>query len=299
MQEFMTLKPAWLALHMVREDVEALLSSHASCADDLMLPLISARMMRTSKIQHHKSRSEHKDMANYFHKDFTDVFFDEAWPKHWWMNVTGWTRSVAGTYWKNLKAFTVNPLEENKSFRSSSLTEELQDQDGKKKLFIFNRTPRREWKNTKQVMDLTGCWRGAASPTEGRCCWSFWSRAFWSGGGRSLRSPESAPVLLAPPLRGAAAPPGVWTASPGSRYRGDAGRSGDSLLKEEGGGERCLRKFPWMFSKKKNFFFAEGHLWWPWELQIQKKHNVFTACSCSYWSVVVIGTLRATVDITN
>lgn len=34
-----------------------------------------------------------------------------------------------GTHWKNLKAFTVNPLEENRSFRSSSLTEELRDKD--------------------------------------------------------------------------------------------------------------------------------------------------------------------------
>lgn len=34
-----------------------------------------------------------------------------------------------GTHWKNLKAFTVNPREENKSFKSSSLTEELRDKD--------------------------------------------------------------------------------------------------------------------------------------------------------------------------
>lgn len=37
--------------------------------------------------------------------------------------------SVAVTYWKNLKALTVNPLEENKSFRASSLTEELHGGD--------------------------------------------------------------------------------------------------------------------------------------------------------------------------
>lgn len=34
-----------------------------------------------------------------------------------------------GTHWKNLKAFTANPREENKSFKSSSLTEELRHQD--------------------------------------------------------------------------------------------------------------------------------------------------------------------------
>lgn len=39
--------------------------------------------------------------------------------------------TVAVTYWKNLKALTVNPLEENKSFRASSLTEELHGGDTK------------------------------------------------------------------------------------------------------------------------------------------------------------------------
>lgn len=48
------------------------------------------------------------------------------------MSVKGFTGSVVVTHWKNLKAFTVNPLEENKSFKSSSLTEELRDKNGKK-----------------------------------------------------------------------------------------------------------------------------------------------------------------------
>lgn len=39
------------------------------------------------------------------------------------------------THWKNLKALTVNPLEENKSFNTSSLTEELGDREGRK---LFN-----------------------------------------------------------------------------------------------------------------------------------------------------------------
>lgn len=36
------------------------------------------------------------------------------------------------THWKNLKAFTVNPLEENKSFKSSSPTEELRDKEARR-----------------------------------------------------------------------------------------------------------------------------------------------------------------------
>lgn len=43
------------------------------------------------------------------------------------------TSSFVATYWKNLKALTVNPLEANKSFKTSSLTEELLDDDGREK----------------------------------------------------------------------------------------------------------------------------------------------------------------------
>lgn len=77
---------------------------------------------------------------------------------------------------------------------------------------------------------LTGCWRGAKWPTAGRCCWSFWIRVFWNGGGQSLRNPVSAPAPLDPPLHEAAAPLDVWTTSLESHYHGDAGRSDDSLL---------------------------------------------------------------------
>lgn len=64
------------------------------------------------------------------------------------MSVKGFTGSVVVTHWKNLKAFTVNPLEENKSFKSSSLTEELRDKNGKKNL-ISNLTLKNMWKNTQ------------------------------------------------------------------------------------------------------------------------------------------------------
>lgn len=42
--------------------------------------------------------------------------------------ITTAAKRQTGTHWKNLKAFTVNPREENKSFKSSSLTEELREQ---------------------------------------------------------------------------------------------------------------------------------------------------------------------------
>lgn len=45
--------------------------------------------------------------------------------------------SVAVTHWKNLKALTVNPLEVNKSFRASSLTEELRSGDRKELPELF------------------------------------------------------------------------------------------------------------------------------------------------------------------
>lgn len=135
-----------------------------------------------------------------------------------------------GTHWKNLKAFTANPREENKSFKSSSLTEELRDEDETHKELLDHGKRICESALPNMETGLTECWRGAKWPMEGRCCWSFSSRVFWSGGGQSLRSPASAPAPLGPPLPGAAAPLDVWTTSLVSRCHGDAGRSDDSSL---------------------------------------------------------------------
>lgn len=41
------------------------------------------------------------------------------------------------THWKNLKALTVNPLEENKSFSASSLTEELAQKPHAEKCYLI------------------------------------------------------------------------------------------------------------------------------------------------------------------
>lgn len=67
-----------------------------------------------------------------------------------------------GTHWKNLKAFTANPREENKSFKSSSLTEELRDEDETHKELLESVNLRfRTWKlasrNVGEVQ--SGRWR--------------------------------------------------------------------------------------------------------------------------------------------
>lgn len=57
-------------------------------------------------------------------------------------------KGMVVTHWKNLKAFTVNPLEENKSFKSSSLTEELCD--GEEKMLISKCAVINMWKSILQ-----------------------------------------------------------------------------------------------------------------------------------------------------